>query len=172
MKEGGALDNWPAQIQKLVEQYKEIFDKPKGLPPARSHMHTIPFLPGAQPFRLRPYRYNPAQKDEIKNQVLELLKSGMIVECSSPFSSPVLLVKKKIGEWRLCVDYRKLNSLTIKNSYPVPIMEEFLDEMAGVVWFTCLDLSSGYHQILVKPSDQYKTAFQTHNGHYEYRVMP
>ena len=96
----------------------------------------------------------------------------MIQQSCSPFASPVLLVKKKTGEWRLCVDYRRLNALTIKNSYPMPIMEEFLDELAGAIWFSSLDLRSGYHQILVLPQDRYKTAFQTHNGHYEYKVMP
>lgn len=87
----------PDQLQHLIQQYKHLFDKPQGLPPQRSHMHSIPFLPGAQPFRLRPYRYNLAQKDEIEAQVKEFLANGMIVPSSSPFASPVLLVKKK--EW-------------------------------------------------------------------------
>lgn len=108
-------------------------------------------MPGAQPFKLRPYRYSPAQKDEIEQQVQELLRNGMIQESSSPFASPVLLVKKKAGEWRLCVDYRRLNALTVKNSYPMPIMEEFLDELSGAIWFSSLDLRFGYHQILVFP---------------------
>lgn len=166
------LDSWPSEIKQLVEEFADIFDKPKGLPPKRSHTHTIPFITGAQLFKLRPYRYSPAQKDEIEKQVLELLQSGMIQQSSSPFASPALLVKKKTGEWRLCVDYRRLNALTIKNSYPMPIMEEFLDELTGAIWFTSLDLRAGYHQILVEEDDRYKTAFQTHNGHYEYKVMP
>jgi len=116
------LDSWPSEIKQLVEEFADIFDEPKGLPPKRSHTHTIPFITGAQLFKLRPYRYSPAQKDEIEKQVLELLQSGMIQQSSSPFASPALLVKKKTGEWRLCVDYRRLNALTIKNSYPMPIM--------------------------------------------------
>lgn len=163
---------WPKDIQLLLTEFSDLFEKPTGLPPKRSHSHTIPLITGAQPFRLRPYRYNPAQKDEIEKQVAELLRNGMIQESSSPFASPVLLVKKKTGEWRLCVDYRRLNAMTIKNRYPMPIMDEFLDELAGAVWFTTLDLRSGYHQILVELCDQYKTAFQTHNDHYEYKVMP
>ena len=162
----------PPAITELITEFSCIFDKPTGLPPPRSHFHTIPLIPGAQPFKLRPYRYSPAQKDEIEQQVQELLRNGMIQESSSPFASPVLLVKKKTGEWRLCVDYRRLNALTIKNSYPMPIMEEFLDELAGALWFSSLDLRYGYHQILVCPADRFKTAFQTHNGHYEYKVMP
>lgn len=119
-KEEGQQVLCPDDIQKLITEFAEIFEKPQGLPPQRPYSHSIPFLPGAQPFRLRPYRYNPAQKDEIERQVKELLKNGMIQESTSPFASPVLLVKKKGGEWRLCVDYRKLNSLTVKNRYPMP----------------------------------------------------
>jgi len=165
-------NHWPAEITKLIEEFADIFAKPQGLPPKRSYTHTIPLIAGAQPFKLRPYRYSPAQKDEIEQQVVELLQNGWIQESSSPFASLVLLVKKKTGDWRLCVDYRRLNALTIKNSYPMPIMDEFLDELAGAIWFASLDLRSGYHQILVDPADTFKTAFQTHNGHYEYKVMP
>ena len=164
--------DWPPAVQELTMEFSDLFAKPTGLPPPRSHFHTIPFLPGSQPFKLRPYRYSPAQKDEIEQQVQELLKQGMIQESSSPFASLVLLVEKKTGEWRLCVDYKRLNALTIKNSYPMPIMEEFLDELAGAIWFSSLDLRSGYHQILVLPDDISKTAFQIHRGHYEYKVMP
>ena len=125
------MDSWPMEIQKMIAEFADIFDTPQGLPPKRSHHHTIPFIAGAQPFRIRPYRYNPCQKDEIEKQVQELLKNGMIQESSSPFASPVLLVKKKSGEWRMCVDYRRLNAQTIKNRYPMPVMEEFLDELSG-----------------------------------------
>ena len=143
-----------------------VWEAPRSSPKI-SHAHSIPFLPSAQPFRLRPNRYNPSQKDEIENQVKELLAQGMITSSSSPFASPVLLVKKKSGEWHLCVDYRRLNSMTVENRYPMPIMDELLDQLASAVWFTSLDLRASYHQILVEPADQYKTTFQTHNGHYE-----
>lgn len=85
---------WPREIKQLINQFEDIFAKPQGLPPKRAHAHSIPFIAGAQPFRMRPYRYNPAQKNEIEKQVSELLKNGMIRESSSPFASPVLLVKK------------------------------------------------------------------------------
>lgn len=96
----------------------------------------------------------------------------MTKESSSPFASPVLLVKKKSGEWRMCVDYRRLNAYTVKNKFPIPIIEELFEELHGAQWFTTLDLRSGFHQILVHPDDQYKTTFQTHQGYYEYVVMP
>lgn len=96
----------------------------------------------------------------------------MIQESSSLFASPVFLVKKKTREGRLCVDYMRLNSYTIKNKFPLPIIEELFEEFLGAKWFTTLDLRSGFHQILVAPQDRYKTALQTHQGHHEYKVMP
>jgi hypothetical protein len=162
----------PPAITTLIDQYADIFSEPSGIPPVRSHTHTIPLLPGVQPFRLRPYRYTPSQKDEIEKQVTHLLKTNMIKESSSPFASPALLVKKKSGEWRLCVDYRRLNAYTVKNKYPLPVIEELFEELFEAKWFTTLDLRSGFHKIMVHEDDQYKTAFQTHHGHFEYKVMP
>ena len=156
----------------MIDYYSNLFAEPTGLPPSRPMNHRIPLLEGAQPFRLRPYRYTPTQKSEIEQQVSQLLQNHMIQESSSPFASPVLLVKKKTGEWRMCVDYRRLNAYTIKNKFPLPIIEELFEELLGAKWFTTMDLRSGFHQILVSPDDQYKTAFQTHFGHFEYKVMP
>lgn len=162
----------PVLLQPLVQDFADIFSEPFGVPPSRSMTHSIPLIPGTTPFRLRPYRYTPFQKDEIERQVAKLLEDNMIQESKSPFASPVLLVKKKTGEWRLCVDFRRLNAYTVKNKFPLPIIEELFEELQGAKWFTTLDLRSGFHQILVKEEDQHKTAFQTHLGHYEYKVMP
>lgn len=162
----------PQEISELVQQCKSLFEEPSGVPPKRSMTHSIPLLPGAQPFKLRPYSYTPAQKDEIEQQVAQLLRNHMILNSTSPFASPVLLVKKKTGEWRLCVDFGRLNAYTIKNRFPLPIIEELFEELMGAKWFTTLDLRSGFHQIEVAQEDQYKTAFQTQFGHFEYKVVP
>ncbi|RLN36021.1 polyprotein [Panicum miliaceum] len=171
VEEEGVEQHIPDSMQVLLHKYAKLFDEPQGLPPHRPFDHAIPLMSGARPVNLRPYRFNPAQKDEIERQVAEMLRQGVIVINHSPFSSPMLLVGKKDGTWRLCVDYRCLNAITIKNRFPLPIIDELLDELAGTVWFTCLDMRAGYHQIRLKPGEEYKTAFRTHMGHYELKVM-
>lgn len=167
----GEPTNIQPVVQELIQEFQSVFAEPKGLPPKRRCDHKIPLVEGAQPVNLRPYRYNPELKDEIERQIAEMLDSGVIQHSQSAWSSPALLVRKKDGTWRLCVDYRQLNNVTVKSKYPVPIIEELLDELAGAKWFSKLDLRAGYHQIRMVPGEEHKTAFQTHSGHYEYRVM-
>jgi hypothetical protein len=104
--------------------------------------------------------------------ILQLLKSNVIRPSVSPYSSPTILVKKKDGTWRLCIDYRKLNKIAVKNKFPTPFIEDLLDELLGAKIFSKIDLRSGYHQIKMDPFDIPKIAFSTHQGHFEYVVMP
>lgn len=111
------------------------------------------------------------RKNIIEKMVDEMLQSGIIVPSTSPFVSPILLVPKKDSTWRFCIDYKALNAITVKNKYPIPIVEDLFSEQAGSKYFTKIDLRAGYHQVRMKEREEFKTTFRTHQGLYEFRVM-
>ena len=156
----------------LVSKFPDVFQSPQGVPPDRSDPFTIELEPGTAPLSKSLYRMAPAEMAELKKQLEELLDKGFIRPSSSPWGAPVLFVKKKDGSMRLCIDYRGLNRVTVKNKYPLPRIDELLDQLKGAKWFSKIDLASGYHQIPLEPNDIRKTAFRTRYGHYEFVVMP
>ena len=163
------------EVKCYLKQYKDCFsdELPSELPPARGEDdHRIDLMPGSAPPNQPPYRVSRAQQEEIMSQVHELLEKGLVRPSSSPFCSPVLLVQKKDGTYRMCVDYRALNKSTIKNQFPVPRIKDIFDKLQGSSYFSRIDLKSGYHQIRIVPEDIHKTAFCTTFGLYEFLVMP
>jgi hypothetical protein len=160
--------------QSILKQYSDVItnDKPSSIPEIGALTHQIHLIPGAKPPARPPYRMSAAENKLLQEELQQLLQQGAIVPSSSPFSAPVLFVKKKDGSMRLCVDYRLLNQQTIKNRFPLPVIDDLLDSLGGAKFFSKLDLMSGYHQIRIDPQDEYKTAFSTRWGHYQFRVMP
>ncbi|XP_074297152.1 uncharacterized protein LOC141627838 [Silene latifolia] len=162
----------PIEISKVLENFQDLFVEPKSLPPHRSHDHQIHLNTGTSPINVRPYRYPVVQKNAIEQITKEMLESGVVRHSQSPFSSPVVMIKKKDGSWRFCVDYRELNKSTVKDKFPIPVIDELLDELHGSSVYSKIDLRSGYWQIRMREEDIQKTAFRTHEGHYEFVVMP
>nr|GEV86552.1 hypothetical protein [Tanacetum cinerariifolium] len=160
------------ELNQLLALFGSLFQVPTGLPPHRVIDHRIHLLPNTKPVNVRPYRYPHYKKGEMDKLVTEMLNHGIIRYSQSPFSLPVLLVKKKDGSCHFYVDYRELNEVTIKDKFPIHTADEMFDELGGAVIFTKLKLRAGYHQIRVHERDIYKTAFRTHDGHYEFLVMP
>ncbi|KAL0420226.1 UNVERIFIED_CONTAM: Retrovirus-related Pol polyprotein from transposon [Sesamum latifolium] len=157
----------------IVRDFPEVFpDDLLGLPPQRKVDFTIKTLSGVAPIFIAPYRMGPMELQEHKKQIEELLKKGFIRPSTSPWGAPVLFVKKKDGSMRLCVDYRQLNRVTVKNKYPLPRIDDLLDQLKGAITFSKIDLRSGYWHFRIAEKDILKTAFCTRYGDYEFLVMP
>ncbi|XP_057825625.2 uncharacterized protein LOC131037488 [Cryptomeria japonica] len=160
-------------MQPILKRHKGVFkDIPHGIPPRRGFEHSIELEEGAKPVITTPYRHPRRFKEEIEKTINELLRMGHIQPSCSPFASSVVLVKKKDGTMRMCIDYRALNKRTIKNRYPIPRIDELIDELHGAKYFSKIDLRTGYHQIRMRKEDVPKTAFRCHYGHFEFLVMP
>jgi hypothetical protein len=148
----------PLDLQGIIDKHSKVFeDIPKGLPPTQNHV--IHLILGSVPPNIRPYRYPYAQKSEIEHMVEEMLEAGIIRRSQSSYSAQVVMVLKKDGSWCMCPDYRELNKITIKDKFPILVIDELLDELHGAIYFTKLDLCSGYHHIRMKEANIPKTTF-------------
>ena len=173
-----SLTNSPASssqiglLKALLVEYRDIFSSSKTVTGkctlVKHHINTGDH----PPLRQRAYRTSPEKREEIDRQVAALLADGVIEESSSPWASPVVLVRKKNGEWRFCIDYRRVNSVTVKDCHPLPRVDDTLDALSGSCWFSTLDFSNGYWQVEVAEEDRQKTAFTTGRGLYQWRSMP
>nr|GFB55716.1 putative reverse transcriptase domain-containing protein [Tanacetum cinerariifolium] len=157
----------------VVWEFPEVFpeDLP-GIPPTRQVEFRIDLVPGAAPVARAPYRLAPSEMKELADQLQELTDKRFIRPSSLPWGAPVLFVKKKDGSFRMCIDYRELNKLTVKNRYPLPRIDDLFNQLQGSSVYSKIDLRSGYHKLRVQEEDILKTAFITRYGHYEFQVMP
>ena len=169
-----SADPLESERQQLMRTFRHVFpdELPAGLPPSREVDHKIELVPGSVPPSRPTFRLSEKELVELKKQLEELVKAGFIRPSKSPFGAPILFVKKKDGTMRMCVDYRALNNITIKNSYPLPRVDELFDRLQGARFFSKIDLRSGYHQIRISEEDIPKTAFRTRYGHFEFLVLP
>ncbi|GKE50349.1 putative reverse transcriptase domain-containing protein [Tanacetum coccineum] len=157
----------------VIRDFPEVFpDELPGLPPPMQVEFHIDLIPGDAPVAHAPYRLEPSEMKELSKQLQELSEKGFIRPSSSPWGAPILFVKKKDGSFRMCIDYRELNKLTIKNRYPLPRIDDLFDQLQGSSVYSKIDLRSGYHQLRIREEDIPITTFRTRYGHYEFQVMP
>ena len=156
----------------VVRDFLDVFpDNLPGLPPEREIDFPIDLVPSTTPISLPPYKMALVELKELKTQLQELVDRGFIRPSISPWGALVLFVKKKDGTWKLCIDYRQLNKVTIRNKYPLPHIDDLFDQHQGEKVFSNIDLRLGYYQLRIRESDIPKTTFRTRYGHYEFLVM-
>ena len=156
----------PLEVKNLLYDFVDmVFDElPSELPPLRDIQHAIDLVPDSQSPSLPHYRMNPKEREELNRQIEGLFERGFVRHSLNHCAVPTLLTHKKDGSWRMCVDSRAINKITIKYRFHIPHLEDLLDILAGSSWFSKIDLHNGYHQIRVKPRDEWKTAFKTQDG--------
>ncbi|XP_050387928.1 uncharacterized protein LOC126804551 [Argentina anserina] len=167
-------DDMPKEVAAVLEEFKDVSptELPKKLPPRREIDHEIELEPGTKPPAMGAYRMAPLELAELRRQLKELLDAGFIRPSKAPFGAPVLFQKKKDGSLRMCIDYRALNKVTVKNKYPIPLIADLFDQLGHARYFSKLDLRSGYYQVRIAEGDEPKTACTTRYGSYEFLVMP
>jgi hypothetical protein len=174
-KATGPAPLWACSAEDLrpapLDEFAAVFAEPTGMTSLRSRDHCINLVPGSAPVVVRPYHYPTYHKDELERHCTTMLAQGIIQRITSAFSSPILLVKKADGTWHFCVDYRALNAITVKDAYPILVVNKLLNELADARFFTMSDLHSDYHQVHMNPAKVEKTAFRTHDRLYEFLVM-
>jgi hypothetical protein len=164
--------NLVAENMSVIEEFVDVFpEELPEMPPERGVEFYIDLIPGTAPIAKRPYHMASTELAELKLQIAELQQKGYIRPSSSPWGAPILFVTKKDGSMRMCIDYRSLNEVTIKNKYPLPQIDDLFDQLQGAKYFSKIDLRSGYHQLRIKEADIQKTAFVTRYGQYEFTVM-
>jgi hypothetical protein len=168
------IDDLPEEIQELLEKFDDIVvdELPCSLPPIKSISHHIDLIPRASLPKKESYRLTPQENEEVKNQVQDLIDKGLVREIVSPCTVPIVLCPKMDGGWRMCLESRAINKITIRYIFPLPMMDDLMDCLSGAKIFSKIVLKSGYHQIWMREGHEWKTTFKTNEGLYEWLVMP